>query len=323
MSWRLEINHLTRYRYDRPVVASYNEARLTPLSTPQQFVIEAQVAVRPAAQLFCFTDYWGALVHAFDVHSPHQSLLVTSRAIVETMPSAGPSAAPSAEPGTPHGTGPATGLAGGSDGERDEGDGSSPERPSNRPTGPVSWDDLVGAPVADRFYELLAPSRFVTPEDLADVARELRACHSAPAAAVPAVLDWVHGQLEYGAGATNVHTSAVEAWHAGQGVCQDFAHLSLAVLRAMGIPARYVSGYFYPEAAGQIGAKVVGESHAWVEAWTGTWGAHDPTNLMQVGERHVLVARGRDYADVTPVRGIYSGPPGSSTEVTVELVRRA
>ncbi len=90
MSWRLEINHLTRYRYDRPVVASYNEARLTPLSTSEQFVIEAQVGVRPAAQLFCFTDYWGSVVHAFDIHDPHQTLLVTSRAVVETVP-AGPS----------------------------------------------------------------------------------------------------------------------------------------------------------------------------------------------------------------------------------------
>jgi transglutaminase-like putative cysteine protease len=328
MSWRLEINHLTRYRYDRPVVASYNEARLTPPSTAQQFVIEAQVAVRPAAQLFCFTDYWGALVHAFDVHSPHQSLLVTSRAIVETQSSGGPASGgpgtgPSAGPASRDGTGPATGRAGPSSGNWGEADVSGPEGALSRPAGPASWDDLAGTPVADRFYELLTPSRFVTPEDLAEVARGLRAGHAAPADAVPSVLDWVHGQLEYGSGATNVHTSAVEAWHAGRGVCQDFAHLSLAVLRAMGIPARYVSGYFYPEAAGAIGAKVLGESHAWVEAWTGAWGAHDPTNLMRVGERHVMVARGRDYADVAPVRGIYSGPPGSSTEVTVELVRRA
>ena len=118
-------------------------------------------------------------------------------------------------------------------------------------------------------------------------------------------------------------TSAVEAWHAGRGVCQDYAHISLAVLRAMGVPARYVPGYFYPKAEGTVGAKVIGESHAWVEAWTGDWAPYDPTNRVSVGERHVIVARGRDYSDVSPLRGIYSGPAGSSAEVTVELMRRA
>ncbi len=100
-------------------------------------------------------------------------------------------------------------------------------------------------------------------------------------------------------------------------------HLSLAVLRAMGIPARYDSGYFHPDASGAIGVKVLGESHAWIETWTGEWRGYDPTNLLPVGERHAVVARGRDYADVAPLRGIYNGPPGSSSEVTVELTRRA
>ncbi len=131
--------------------------------------------------------------------------------------------------------------------------------------------------------------------------------------------EWAHGELEYAPGATHAHTSAVEAWRAGSGVCQDFAHLSLAVLRAMGIPARYVSGYFYPKAVPSVGAKVLGESHAWVEVWTGDWRGYDPTNALPVEERHVVVAHGRDYSDVAPLRGIYSGPSASSTEVTVEL----
>jgi len=287
MSWRLEISHVTRYRYDRPVVASYNEARLTPLSMPGQFVSETQIGVRPVTQLFCFTDYWGTIVHAFDIHSPHQSLLVTSKAVVETTPAATSSS--------------------GYTGAR----------------GPASWDDLATVEVQDRFYEFLAPSTYVAPDELSGIARDLRAGSAAPADAVVAVLDWVSSQLEYGPGATHVHSSAVEAWRAGQGVCQDFAHLSLAVLRPMGIPARYISGYFYPDARGEVGTKVVGESHAWIETWTGAWAGHDPTNRTSVGERHVVVARGRDYADVAPVRGIYSGPPGSSAEVTVEMTRRA
>ena len=287
MSWRLEISHVTRYRYDRPVVASYNEARLTPLSTAGQFVSETQIAVRPATQLFCFTDYWGTLVHVFDVHSPHQSLLVTSKAVVETAPAAS-----------------SLSSQGGA-------------------RGSASWDDLAKAEVEDRFYEFLAPSRFVTPDDLSGVAKDLKSSSATPADVVASVLDWVSSQLEYGPGATHVHSSAIEAWRAGQGVCQDFAHLSLAVLRATGIPARYVSGYFYPDVTREVGTKVVGESHAWIDTWTGAWAGHDPTNRTPVAERHVVVARGRDYADVVPVRGIFSGPPGSSAEVTVELTRRA
>jgi transglutaminase-like putative cysteine protease len=295
MTWRLEINHVTRYRYDRPVVASYNEARVTPLSIPRQLVIDAEVAVQPAAELYCYRDYWGAFVHCFDLHDPHDSLVVRARATVDTGPP---------EPGLPEPGLPEPGL---------------PERG----TSVISWEHLASPELRDRFYEFLAPSRLVSVEDLSGVADRLLSSDPTPAAGLQAALEWANGVLEYVAGATHVHTSAVEAWRAGRGVCQDFAHLSLAVLRAMGIPARYVSGYFYPKAAGDIGAKVLGESHAWIEAWTGAWTGYDPTNLLPVAERYVVVARGRDYADVAPLRGIYSGPPGSSSEVTVELTRRA
>jgi len=290
VSWRLEINHVTRYDYDRPVVASYNEARVTPLTTPTQMVIDARVAVRPPAEVFAYWDYWGTLVHAFDVHDPHRSLTVTAKALVDT------------------GVNEAVGL---------------PRQPGLAGTAnEATWAELESPAIEDLYYEFLAPSRYIAPSELGKVAAELSRGCATPAEAVPAVVDWAHGQLEYGPGSTHVHTSAVEAWRAGRGVCQDFTHLSLAVLRAMRIPARYVSGYFYPKAAGEPGLKVLGESHAWVEAWTGAWSSYDPTNRVPVGERHVVVARGRDYADVSPLRGIYSGPPGSSTDVTVELTRR-
>ena len=189
--------------------------------------------------------------------------------------------------------------------------------------GTVSWDFLAGPEVMDRFYEFLRPTDLVGTAELAAVAASLRAASPTPAEAVPSVIDWAHHQLEYAPGATQVNTSAVEAWRAGRGVCQDFAHLSLAVLRAMGIPSRYVSGYFYPKADGTLGTRIVGESHAWVDTWTGKWSGYDPTNQLATGERHVVVARGRDYSDVAPLRGIYSGPPGSSAQATVEFTRRA
>lgn len=281
MSWRLEIRHTTAYSYDRPVLASYNEARVTPATTSGQAVIEAELDIKPASVLFRYIDYWGTTVHAFDLHDPHASLTVTGSAIVET--------------------------------------GAGNRAPSAR----LRWGELGAPAVADRFYELLAPSRYVDPGAFSDVALAIRSECATPARALPAVTEWVHDQLGYQPGLTHADTSAVEAWKAGLGVCQDFSHLSIGVMRAMGVPARYVSGYFYPGTGAEVGATVTSESHAWAEAWLGGWVALDPTNRVRVGERHVVVARGRDYADVAPLRGIYSGPPGSSTKVAVELRRLA
>ena len=120
-----------------------------------------------------------------------------------------------------------------------------------------------------------------------------------------------------------MQTSAQEAWDQGQGVCQDIAHLTVALLREVGLPARYVSGYLHPYPEADLGDTVAGQSHAWVEYWTGEWVAADPTNQAPVGECHVVVARGRDYADVPPLKGIYHGAPSSTLDVTVEVTRRA
>lgn len=285
MTWRLGINHVTRFHYDRPVVASYNEARVTPLTTAGQIALEATVGVEPRTETFVYRDYWGTVVHSFNVHEPHDCLVVTARSLVETAT-----------------RGPASGEG---------------------PLSALTWERLASPEVKDRFYELLTPTCLTGTDELAGTAEALRAAHKEPRGALESAVSWAHDQLEYGSGTTHVNTSAAEAWRAGRGVCQDFAHLCLALLRASGIPARYVSGYFYPNENGEVGAAVQGESHAWVEAWTGEWSAHDPTNLVRVGERHVVVARGRDYSDVSPLRGIFSGPPGSSTEVAVDLTRVA
>src|SRR4030095_11658245 len=95
-------------------------------------------------------------------------------------------------------------------------------------------------------------------------------------------------------------TSSAQARRAGRGVCQDFAHVALALLRSAGLPARYVSGYLHPTAGAEIGETTAGESHAWVEFWAGRWVPVDPTSLADVGSRHVLLAPGRDYAAGRP-----------------------
>jgi transglutaminase-like putative cysteine protease len=195
--------------------------------------------------------------------------------------------------------------------------------PPPAPAAVLGWAGLGADAVRDRYAELLTPTSYAPAPDapgLADAAGEI-AAYPDPMIAVEAAVGIVQAGLEYDPGSTGVRTTAVQAWEAGSGVCQDFAHITLALLRSAGIPARYVSGYLYPVADADIGQTVVGQSHAWVEAWVGDWVAVDPTNSAPVGERHVRVATGRDYGDVSPLRGVYTGAAGSTLEVTVELTR--
>lgn len=187
----------------------------------------------------------------------------------------------------------------------------------------VGWDTVNTGHVTDRFAELLAPSRYVHVEPELTAVGVAFASASPPLEAGMQAVAWAHEQLGYERGQTGVHTTSAQARAAGKGVCQDLAHLSLAILRAMALPARYVSGYLYPTNASEteIGATATGESHAWVEFWAGDWVPADPTSLATVAERHVVVARGRDYADVRPLSGVYHGPPAESLGVTVELTR--
>jgi transglutaminase-like putative cysteine protease len=189
------------------------------------------------------------------------------------------------------------------------------------PSDQVSWDDLATDRIRDDFAELLAPTPAV-PLDLrlTELAAELRQGNT-PGGATRAAVDWVHDHLAYVPGTTGVHTSAIEAWDGGRGVCQDFAHLALALARALGIPSRYCSGYLHPNPDAGIGPTLEGQSHAWLELWTGDWQALDPTIGGPIGERHVIVARGRDYADVAPLKGIFHGGPTSKLDVTVSLTR--
>jgi transglutaminase-like putative cysteine protease len=188
------------------------------------------------------------------------------------------------------------------------------------PTG-IGWDELAGQRVRDEYGELLAPTSYVPAQaDLAEIGRSLSAGRTPVQAGLRAAA-WTHETLRYERGATHVRTSSEQARAAGKGVCQDFAHVTLGLLRTLGLPARYVSGYLHPAADAAVGAATEGESHAWVEFWAGDWVAVDPTSLAEVGSRHVLLARGRDYADVRPLSGVYSGPAAELFGVTVEITR--
>jgi transglutaminase-like putative cysteine protease len=196
-------------------------------------------------------------------------------------------------------------------------------RPAPRPGQPLPWAALRERAAGGRMQEYLTPTkRTAVSAELGQAARE-RTAGADPLEAAAEIAAWVSARVSYVQGATEVQTGAQEAWDMGQGVCQDMAHLTVALLREIGLPARYVSGYLHPQPQAKPGDAIQGESHAWVEYWDGTWIACDPTNLAQVGERHVVVAVGRDYGDVPPLKGIYRGAPSRTMQVSVTLTRLA
>ncbi len=282
MGWRLSVLHTTEVSYPEPVRASFNEARMTPLTLPTQTTLEARVTVAGGVPVWTYSDYWGTFVSVFDITEPHQDLVVRAQATVET--------------------GQAFGLA----------------RPA-----PLPWADLRAQASGGRLLEFLltTPLTNLAPAVAATVIDAVRGADAIEAA--EQIVSRVRSQVSYVAGATGVRTNAQEAWDQGQGVCQDLAHVTVALLRAAGLPARYVSGYLHADPSAEPGVSAVGESHAWVEYWTGSWHAVDPTTNAAVEERHVVVARGRDYADIPPLKGIYHGAPGGALKVTVEVTRLA
>ncbi len=191
------------------------------------------------------------------------------------------------------------------------------------PVEKVTWDELRSEAVLDRFDEVLSPTHYTPRSKRLHRVGEKIAKYNDPHDAVIAAADWVNSELDYVPGTTGVHSSALDALREGKGVCQDFAHLTLAVLRGIGIPARYVSGYLHPQRKAPIGETVDGQSHAWIQAWTGGWWNFDPTNDKEINEQYVSVGVGRDYADVTPLKGIYSGGGSTDLDVVVEITRLA
>ena len=282
MSRRYRIDHVSRYEYDRSVSASFNEARLTPLQTRWQILIESAIAIEPMTWSYRYTDYWGTDVRAFEASNAHRTLDVRATSVVEVDAS---------------------------------------RRPAS---GELGWSDLRDVGLHDRFDEFLAQRPATSPPaELADLADSI-AADNPPLRAAHRISEAVHDAMTYMTGVTAVHTTAAEAWGERRGVCQDYAHLVVGALRHVGMPARYVSGYLYPNDDPEVGDSARGESHAWVEWWLGEWAAHDPTNLADVAERHIMVGSGRDYGDVPPIKGIVAGQHNTvGLEVTVDLTRLA
>lgn len=279
---RLKIKHMTGFHYGGDVTASYNEARMLPVSSEGQLVLYSNLEILPISANNGYVDYWGSRVSSFEILTPHRELSLTATSLVEVRPRT-----PDAEV--------------------------------------IGWDDLAReAEAATEFVEQRGQTkRTAPPAEVAALARNIANDCGNPAEAAKEISIAIGKSVEYMQGVTGVHTTAAEAWEHRKGVCQDIAHLAIGALRSVGIPARYVSGYLHPKPSAAIGETVAGESHAWVEWFTGAWHGHDPTNLIEIGDRHVLVGRGRDYNDVPPLRGVYAGPFKSALFVKVEITRES
>ncbi|GAB4003453.1 transglutaminase family protein [Nocardioides ultimimeridianus] len=281
---QLKIVHVTGFSYDAEVSASYNEARMTPQTSARQTVSHTKVDVSPHPWTQTYRDYWGSMVTAFEVLAPHRELTVTATCLVRT------------------------------EAPRDE---------APAPSG-LSWAELVDGPLPDEVTEsLTVTDRVRPPADLAAQTRALVDGGATPSEVALAVCRLVKAEVEYVPGSTDVHAEAASAWEQRSGVCQDIAHLVVGALREVGLPARYVSGYVLPVLDPVVGEPAHGESHSWVEWWDGAWHAYDPTNDEPPGERHVMVATGRDYSDVRPLSGIYTGAGTSQMFVDVQITRLA
>ncbi len=283
----LEVRHVTRYTYDQPVRESVMELWMQPQKGARQRLVSFDLEINPAAQLFSYADTFGNAVYHFDVPQPHARLTITARSAVETQ-------APAPLP---------DGLDGG------------------------EWDRLRSDFVRGENFDFLRPHGFAveTPALRAFMAQKnLGGPRSrCPLTAVRELSRVVYESFAYETGVTRADSPIDEVLIAGRGVCQDFAHVMLAVCRSWGVPARYVSGYLFTDR--KAGDRSDPDAtHAWVEVFLPSlrWVGFDPTNNIEAGERHIACAVGRDYSDVPPSKGVFKGEAESELSVGVS-VRRA
>lgn len=278
---RYTVRHVTRFTYETPVTESVMEARMQPRSDDRQRCLHFALTTAPHGRVMMYQDHEGNMVHHFDIPTRHARLTLTTDALVECP-----------EP-------PAV-----------------PDRLE-----PGAWDALRAIEASGEFWEYLAASAFTRATPLVDAfAAEL----DLPLADDPLVLlrrltDEINARFDYQPQSTRVDSPIDEALASRRGVCQDFAHIFIALARGLGIPTRYVSGYLFHE--GSHDRSEAEATHAWVESYLPGqgWVGFDPTNNLVAANRHIRVAVGRDYADVPPTRGVYKGASAVRSELAVAV----
>jgi transglutaminase-like putative cysteine protease len=289
----LAVSHRTTYSYAHPVSISHHVLHLTPRPTPHQRCHRAAIAIVPAPTVVREdVDYFGNPVSFVTLQESHQRLVLSASALVEVAPPGLPD--PDLSP-------PWEAVAAGLEADRSAAGLDIYQYAFESP------HTRARAPLADYARQVFRPGR-----PILRCARDLTTL--------------IHREFVYDSKATSVATPLDEVFSKRRGVCQDFAHLEIACLRALGLAARYVSGYLMtrppPGKPRRIGADA---SHAWLAVWVPGpgWVDLDPTNDLIPGEEHVTLAWGRDYGDVSPINGVIFGGGAHSVEVAVDVVPAA
>ena len=276
------IRHLTRFRYSNPVSESIMETRMHPRSDSYQHCLAFSLSVSPRCRVFSYRDYLGNNVQHFDIPGEHNQLVIVAESIVEMQPQ--------------------------------------PELPVF--LAPDAWQELDELVHTGDYQEMLLPSTFaVESPALTLLAKQMGVTRrDDPLMLVQELNQRLFDYFDYEPRSTRVDSPIDEAIVSGKGVCQDFAHTMIALLRHAGIPARYVSGYLY-RSREDHDRSTPDATHAWVEALMPQlgWVGFDPTNNLLAHRRHIRTAVGRDYADVPPTHGIFRGQTDSELYVAVHV----
>ena len=285
---RYHLVHSTEFLYDGAVSESYNEVRLRPLHDEKQSCLSFRLTTAPGSHGTTYRDVYGNWVHQFNVLPEHSRLRVEAESVVLVH------------------------------------DGSSVSPDLTTLVDHDSHSDQLD----EEHFDFVTSTGYVPHlkglGELSETAE--RESDGTVEGFVQAASRLIHQRFRYVKGATHVHSSIEDSLLLGAGVCQDFAHLLLGVVRMRGLPARYVSGYLVPgkdQSPSAQQEEVIGgqASHAWAEVLLPNkgWTAFDPTLGQPVGLRHVRIAYGRDYGDVAPVRGVYKGQAGQRLAVDVSV----
>lgn len=273
-----KIHHITRYEYDRPVRESVNEIKLYPYICKEQETLQHDITITDSPKVETFMDYWGNKTGTFNVLVPHRFLNIESRLIIRTTPGS-----------------------------------------QLQVNFHSNFTDLAKEKENQLlFLELATPDAIKSTDLINEIVQPVLHSGKSVAAAVEYFGEYVFKHFKYIKDVTSIETTVDEILEQKAGVCQDFAHVLLQMLRVAGIPSRYVSGYICPNKNGMRGE---GATHAWVEAWIPPygWAGIDPTNNVWVTNAHVKLATGRHFKDCTPVKGTFKGPARQTLSLYVSV----
>jgi transglutaminase-like putative cysteine protease len=274
-----KIQHVTKYSYDSQVRDSANKIILFPIVDIYQDVLKHDLIITGNPQIDTYVDYYGNEVGSFTYTEPHNMLVINSQVSVNTHPR---------------------------------------PLPTDEVDSITQWDELYSIKYIVPYIDFLKQEYFEGLSELFPIVEGERQTNDTPYRAALKFTEYVYKNFEYIKGVTTVETTLDEIWALKAGVCQDFAHLLMVMLRLVGIPARYVSGYICPNRDGMRGE---GATHAWAEAYLPGYGwlGLDPTNNCVANEMHVRLAVGRNFSDCSPVKGVYKGSARHILEVSVSV----